>query len=253
MVSDSGVRSQYGFDAEAVRNAITREVIMLGTSDNSKIRMEWNKLPSHLVVNIWREYIRKFKLGDLFTNSGTSGLQTIEKMINNRVKNAHIEALDDTGAKTGEWVESLEFKQLQSRGLEIMEVRIHNVLFEPSIEEQIIQQWSAEWMKIARQEENYLKEKEALIETASRDEGSKSFAKIAAKQFSGKPTAPQQNPFKTLQLLIQPLKEYILNESNANSAMEKELRKLDDIWKWLLDSSSDGNIAPRPPQGGNKP
>jgi hypothetical protein len=108
-------------------------------------------------------------------------------------------------------------------------------------------------MKIARQEENYLKEKEALIETASRDEGSKSFAKIAAKQFSGKPTAPQQNPFKTLQLLIQPLKEYILNESNANSAMEKELRKLDDIWKWLLDSSSDGNIAPRPPQGGNKP
>ena len=253
MVSDSGVRSQYGFDAEAVRNAITREVIMLGTSDNSKVRMEWNKLPSHLVVNIWREYIRKFKLGDLFTNSGTSGLQTIEKMINNRVKNAHIEALDDTGAKTGEWVESLEFKQLQSRGLEIMEVRIHNVLFEPSIEEQIIQQWSAEWMKIAKQEENYLKEKEALIETASRDEGSKSFAKIAAKQFSGKPTAPQQNPFKTLQLLIQPLKEYILNESNANSAMEKELRKLDDIWKWLLDSSSDGNIAPRPPQGGNKP
>jgi hypothetical protein len=252
-VSDSGVRSQYGFDAEAVRNAITREVMLLGTSDNSKVRMEWNKLPAHLVVNIWREYIRKFKLGDLFTSSGASGLQTIEKMINSRVKNAHIEALDDTGAKTGEWVDSLEYNQLQTRGLEIMEVRIHNVLFEPSIEEQIIQQWSAEWMKIARQEENYLKEKEALIETAARDEGSKSFATIASKQFSGKPTVPQQNPFKTLQLLIHPLKEFILSESSANSAMEKELRKLDDIWKWLLDNSSDGGIMPRPPQGGNKP
>jgi hypothetical protein len=54
-------------------------------------------------------------------------------------------------------------------------------------------------------------------------------------------------------LLIHPLKEFILSESSANSAMEKELRKLDDIWKWLLDNSSDGGLMPRPPQGGNKP
>ena len=143
--------SHYGFDADAVRNAITREVIQLGASENSKIRMEWNKLPAHLVVNIWREYIRKFKLSDLFTSSGhgISGLQTIEEMINKRVKQGNVVALDDTGAH-GEWLESLEFKQLQSRGLEIMEVRIHNVLFDPAMEEQIIQQWSAEWLKIAK-------------------------------------------------------------------------------------------------------
>ena len=72
--TESGVTSHYGYDAEAVRNAITREVIQLGTSENSKVRMEWNKLPAHLVVNIWREYIRKFKLSDLFTSSGISGL-----------------------------------------------------------------------------------------------------------------------------------------------------------------------------------
>jgi hypothetical protein len=250
-ISESGVRSQYGFDPKSVRNAITREVIQLGASEENQVRLEWNKLPEHLVVNIWREYIRKFKLGDLFTASGISGLQTIEDMINKRVTQPNITALDDTGLPTGEWVESLEFKQLQSRGLEIMEVRIHNVLFEASIEDLTIQQWSTEWMKIAKQEENYLKDKESLIETASRDEGSKAFAKIASKQFSGKKAAqPQQNPFKTLQLLILPLKEFILSESNANSDMEKELRKLDEIWKWVLDNSSDG--VPRSTQSGDK-
>jgi len=248
-VSESGVKSQYGFDAESVRNAITREVIQLGASEDSQ-RMEWNQLPAHLVVNIWREYIRKFKLGDLFTASGINGLQTIENMLNKRVKQANVEGLDDTGAQNGEWTESLEFKQLQSRGLEILEVRIHNVLFEASIEDQTIQQWSTEWMKIAKLEENYLKDKETLIETASRDEGSKAFAKIVSKQFSGKATLPQPNPFKTLQLLILPLKEFILNESSANSDMEKELRKLDEIWKWVLDNSSDG--VPRAPQNGDK-
>lgn len=249
--TESGVTSHYGYDADSVRNAITREVIQLGTSENSKVRMEWNKFPAHLVVNIWREYIRKFKLSDLFTSSGISGLQTIEDMINKRVKQGNVMALDDTGIPTGEWLESLEFKQLQSRGLEILEVRIHNVLMEPEMEKQTIEQWSAEWMNLAKKEENHIKEKESLIETASRDEAGKSFARIASRQFSAKTTLPQENPFKTLQLLIQPLKEFILNESSANSDMEKELRKLDEIWKWLLDNNSDA--APRIPPGGDKP
>jgi hypothetical protein len=246
--TESGVTSYYGFDADAVRNAITREVIQLGASKNTKVRMEWNKLPAHLVVNIWREYIRKFKLNDLFTFSGVSGLQTIEQAINKRVKQAHVEALDDTGAPTGEWVESLEFKQLQSRGLEIMEVRIHNVLFDPAMEEQLIQQWSAEWMNIAKKEESNIKDMASLIETAARNDASKSFARIASMQFGGKTTLPQENPFKTLQLLIQPLKEFILNESAAGSDVETELRKLDEIWKWLLDNNPVTN-----PGDGDKP
>ncbi|MBI3162921.1 MAG: hypothetical protein HYZ23_10435 [Chloroflexi bacterium] len=249
--NESGVTSHYGYDPEAVRNAITREVIQLGASEPNKGRMEWNKFPAHLVVNIWREYIRKFKLGDLFTSSGVSGLQTIEDMINKRVKQPNVMGLDDTGIPTGEWLESLEFNQLQSRGLEIMDVRIHNVLFEPDIEKQIIEQWSAEWLKLARKEEAHIHEKEALIETASRDEAGKSFARIVSRQFSAKVTMPQRNPFKTLQLLIHPLRDFILNESSANSDMEKELRKLDEIWKWLLENNPDGAI--RNPQEGDQP
>lgn len=234
----SGVTSRYGFDPTSVRNAITREVIRLGATDKSKSRMEWNKLPAHLVVNLWREYIRKFKFEELFTAKEISGLQTIEEMINKRLRQSHVVGLDDSGLPTGERLESLEYKQLQLRGLEIREVRIHNVLFEPSIEEQTIQQWSAEWMNLANQEASYLNEKEALIETAARDEAGKKFALIVSAKFGGRVTTPQLNPFKTLQLLIQPLKDFILTKSNATSDMEKELRKLDEIWKWLLDHST---------------
>lgn len=240
--TESGVTSRFGFDPTSVRNAITREVVRLGATDKSKARLEWNKLPAHLVVNLWREYIRKFKLEELFTTEEISGLQTIEDMINKRVRQHHVVGLDDTGIPTGEWLESLEYKQLQLRGLEIREVRIHNVLFEPSIEEQTIQQWSAEWMNIARQEESYLNEKEALIETAARDEAGKIFARIVSGKFGGKVTMPQQNSFKTLQLLIQPLKDFIVTKSNADSDMERELRKLDEIWKWLLDQSMENTL-----------
>lgn len=249
--TESGVTSEYGFDADSVRNAITREVIQLGTSDNSKVRMEWNQLPAHLVVNLWREYIRKFKLGDLFTTSGVSGLQTIEDMINKRVKQKDVVGLDDTGIPSGEWLGSLEFKQLESRGLEIMEVRIHHVSFESEIEKQHIDQWSAEWLTLAKTEAAQLKEKETLIETAARDEASKSFARIASRQFSAKNTLPQQNPYKTLQLLIQPLKDFILSESSQNSEVETGSRKLDEVWKWLLDNNPDASSTK--PNNGDRP
>ncbi|MBK8780421.1 MAG: hypothetical protein IPO22_01140 [Anaerolineales bacterium] len=244
-LSESGVTSRYGFDATSVRNAITREVVRLSSTDNNSGRMDWNKLPAHLVINLWREYIRKFKLEDLFTQGETNGLQTIQKMINTRVTQDHAVALDDTGVPTGEWLESMEYKQLESRGLEIMEVHIHNLHFDQPTEDKLVDQWSADWLNNAQKEKKFLEEKEALIETASREEASKIFAKITSEKFGGKVTMPQQNPFKTLQLLIQPLKEYFVKESNSNSDMETELKKLDDIWKWLLDNSSEN------PQGRN--
>jgi hypothetical protein len=77
----------------------------------------------------------------------------------------------------------------------------------------------------------------SLIETAARTEASKNFARIASQQFGAKPTLPQENPFKTLQLLIQPLKEYIISESAAGNDVDMELRKLEEIWKWLLDNN----------------
>lgn len=245
--TESGVTSRYGFDANAVKNAITREVIELGAFDNKRGRMDWNKLPAHLVVNLWREYVRKFKLEDLFKAEGVSGLQTIEDMINKRVRKADVVVLDDTGLPTGEAMESLEFKQLQARGLEITEVRIHNVLFDPAIEEQTVKNWSAEWAKIAKREEDQLNEREKLIETAARNEAIKRFARLATQKFDN-PIAPPEDVFTTLQNLMEPIKETIVLESRANSEMEDELKKLDEIWKWLLVNKVDSSSHQLPEQ-----
>lgn len=240
--SESGVTSQYGYDAQSVLNAVTREVIELGTVDNKRIRMEWHRLPAHLVVNLWREYVRKFKLEDLFKAEGISGLQTIEQMMNRRMQRPFVVALDDTGIpETGEALPSLEFEQLEARGLEVMSVRIHNVLFEKSIEEQIVKNWNAEWMKIARREEDLLNEREKLIETAAHSEAIKNFARLAAQKFSN-PIAPPQDIFATLQNLIEPVRETILIESRANSQMESEIKRLDEIWKWLLVNKLDTSL-----------
>ncbi|MBE7432501.1 MAG: hypothetical protein HS100_01155 [Anaerolineales bacterium] len=243
VASESGVVSQYGYNAQAVLNAVTREVIELVTAENRRSRMEWYRLPAHLVVNLWREYVRKFKLEDLFKADGISGLQTIEEMLNRRLKRPFVVALDDTGLPetTGEAIPSLEYEQLEARGLEIMDVRIHNVLFDPVIEEQTIKNWNAEWMKVAQRDADLLNEHEKLIETAAHSEAVKNFARLASQKFDN-PISPPEDIFSTLQNLIEPVRETILIESRANNQMESEIKKLDEIWKWLLVNKLDASM-----------
>ncbi len=229
--SESGVVSRYGYNAQAVFNAVTREVIELDNDDRS--RLEWRYLPASLVANLWREYARKFRLEDLFPAEGVSGLKTIEEMINRRLKRAEVVALDDTGLPTGEALPSLEYRQLTERGLEVLEIRIHNTTLEPAIEEQIVKNWRNEWSKIADREAELLNERENLIETVAQSEALKYFARLASQKFEN-PIAPPADVYTTLQSLIDPVKETLLNESRDNKQLESDMKKLDEVWKWLL-------------------
>ena len=236
--TESGVISEYGYDAEAVRNAITREFIEVGDDELSLI--SWEEIPADLVVGIWREYVHKFKLMELFTpvnNRGETGLQVIERMINLRVTKPDVEGMDSIGTPTQDWVPSREFAQLQKHGLEITEVRIHNIQLAQADEDQILAQWRPEWMKSIQQEEKSLNETEALIATVAREEASKRFSSLLAGQFKADNSAP--NPFRSLTALIKPLKDFVLEQGAAGNDMETRLRKLNDIWKWLIDHDAE--------------
>lgn len=233
--TESGVRTQFEYDPVSVRQAVTREIIELDKGENKRARMTWKQLPEHLVVNLWREYVRKFKLEDLFTSSDSfSGLQTIEYMLNRRVQQAQVAVLDDTGMPEipPRYAESREFKELQARGLEVLEVRIHNILLPPELENNLAEQWSADWMALAKKEESLLKEKAALIETAARNEASKQFVRAAAQKFGSNPSLTFPDVFTALHELIEPIKENLLVQNNPTEEVVATLEELDEILKW---------------------
>ncbi|MCC7119743.1 MAG: hypothetical protein IT310_14555 [Anaerolineales bacterium] len=235
--SESGVFSRYGYDPRAVQNAILRELVILN-SDGKQTHMEWNRLPTHLVVNLWREYIRKFRLSDLFTTEAVSGLQTIEEMLNQRVKKPQVMAFNDTGQPTGEWVDSLEHRQLEARGMEILEVRIHDVQLDSAIETSLIEAWSSTWLKFAKEAEAKLKEEEALLETIARKEADRRFAILASEKISERPQDSKLTSFSALEFLLEPIRDFIVTESNDKNNLEKEAKQLDEIFKWLLENTS---------------
>ncbi|MEW6406435.1 MAG: hypothetical protein AB1649_32015, partial [Chloroflexota bacterium] len=102
------VNSKYGYNAEAVHKAIVRKMVQVGGNSDNEIHLAWNQLPAHLTINLWREYVRKFKFSELFTSAKIGGIQLIEDMINKRMRQFDVPELDDTGTPTGEFMSSLE-------------------------------------------------------------------------------------------------------------------------------------------------
>lgn len=233
---DAQVISRYGFNREAVEKAIVRKMVQVGNGDNA-VHLPWNRLPAHLTINLWREYVRKFKFSELFTSEKVSGLQTIEEMINRRLRQMKVVELSDTGIPTTGQTFSPEAQYLFDRGIQVEQVKFHCLYFDPALEEKIIQAWETDWLGNAKKEQKQLEEWEALIDTSAREEALKSFAELASRPFFTKPR-PSQNPYSTLQLLFQEVKSSVVADHNVQSNLEDEIRKMDDFLKWLQDNNA---------------
>jgi hypothetical protein len=58
--------SRFGFSSEAVRRAAHGEGMTADPEAASRIQVAWNQLPGLIAVDLWREYLAKFTLEDLF-------------------------------------------------------------------------------------------------------------------------------------------------------------------------------------------
>ncbi len=59
--------SRFGFDPEAVRKAVTGEGVSPNAPlDAARRRVAWNQLPALIAADLWREYLSKFTLAQLF-------------------------------------------------------------------------------------------------------------------------------------------------------------------------------------------
>lgn len=62
--------SRFGFDQESVRKAVTGEGINPDIREDSpRRRVAWNQMPAMIAVDLWREYLSKFTLAELFEAS----------------------------------------------------------------------------------------------------------------------------------------------------------------------------------------
>ena len=59
--------SRFGFASDAVSRAAMAEGVAASSDAETRSRVRWNQLPSLIAADLWREYLSKFTLDELFT------------------------------------------------------------------------------------------------------------------------------------------------------------------------------------------
>jgi len=307
-------------DKEAIKKAILGEGINPNIStDSPRHRVAWNQLPASLAVDVWREYVGKYTLDELFkpeqevypapppppvpieedidplsqplqlagsnrlersfaamyreinklmnwtikwfekriegttkntpvaqakpsapppppaptaqtTPQKKTALQVINDMVRARLTQPEVDFFDNHGKRGTDKVPSREFELLKSRGLQIVGVGVSNIRFHPTIEDTIINRWSATWLNNARDEGKQIERRRNILETAGQEQAIRQYAeKLSADLLRKRPKGVQE----TLKTLVMRTRSIIIENEPLRQRMAEDQEIFEEIIKWM--------------------
>jgi hypothetical protein len=238
-------KTGFGFDPQAVRKAIAGFGIQPWAEPGSDQRIvSWHWLPGHVAVDLWREYLRKYTLDELFAYSQiqnppqnsqrNTAFDIIGQMVRARMVSEEVEELDDTGHLTGKRVHSREFQILKERGIKIQSVSIRSLRFPAEVEKQLVEQWIGTWLQRAqeevRQSERVQAEERNIGQTLGLKEyataSSQLLANLLADDFSAEAK-------QSLELLLQGTLKLCIRELELNPRLTNQKESLVELVEWI--------------------
>ncbi len=188
--------SMFGYNARSVWRAIASEGIDPNAPPDARSRhVPWNWLPAYLAADLWREYLRKFTLNELFALSDApvdhevgaqpiTVFEWIESLVFQRLTQEEVESLDSIGRLTLQRHPSREYEMVRKRGIRIHDVKILDLHFPAGVEKELVKQWKATWLQRAQEERNVVDRRRSYNKLVGEENALLEFAD-AASQFLG--------------------------------------------------------------------
>lgn len=164
-----------------------------------------------------------------------TALQVITEMVKARLTREEVDLLDDHGGRGQGKIPSAEYKLLQERGLEVLNVSIGGLRFNPEIEGTIIRNWSATWLNNAKMESEQVERKRSLVETNGQEKAIRQYADFLSKDLTQKKPVGIKETLKTLLLRTRTL---IINNHQLRQRMMDEQQDLENIIRWIEGNGS---------------
>jgi hypothetical protein len=258
--------TQFGFDRLSVQLAITRE----GVVPQELRNMPWYEIPAYLAVDVWREYLSKFSLSDLYDtlaavlpgeevwstgsngqggdppwlSRGETGMETVQRLVRQRLSQSQVDELDASGRPTGRKQESREFRILNEMGIRILKVSISGVRFPQAVESQLVHQWLSTWLARAKQERGSIESRRNRCRLAGEEESLLNFAKessadLALRLFDadGRPISLDQaglpDRVDSLVMLLAGTQKWLHNRPQLLQQLQAESEELDRLLAWV--------------------
>lgn len=246
--------TQFGFDKENTGKAIRDSLVR--TADVSE--PVWSQLPAKMAVDVWREYLRMFKLDELFEiaeGRTETALQIISGMVKKRLSQQEVDVLDEFGnvvlkdpqrredyiklikdKKTKEADElvkkkpSDEYSKIKAMGLEVAGVGIKRLIFDPTIEERLLNSWTTSWLKNAKKESERVDDARRLHEVYGQEDAIKEFATQASREIG---SFVVESKAQALEMMVSATRRGLLRNPTLLKRTNVEHDELLKIAQWL--------------------
>jgi hypothetical protein len=223
-------KSRFVYNAKAVYNYITTNI----KPDTNVMEPVWSKLPAQLVVDLWREYLRKYTLSQLFEiptgqMENQNVMQWIEKSINERLSLSEVDELDEFGNRTGRKIPSRENTQLREMGLKAG-ASIRGLYFKPEVEDRLVSQWPATWLHNAQRERELIEQQLNVQDKLGQDDARREFAAEASRAFS---RSVPKDAWSALEMFLQGTLQGVIRHPDLSQWTTGEAREISEMIQWL--------------------
>jgi len=169
-----------------------------------------------------------------------TALQVINEMVRARLTESRVDILDEIGKRVEGQMDSEEYKILQGRGLKVLSVSISNVRLHPTVQEQWIKHWSANWLKLAKAESDQLERQRNLSETAAQDETHLTYALLLSREVE--PICKRNPSVKRLLISLLLRTRAVIRSGEYSNFLRRrmtvELQDIEDTIKWMGDEEN---------------
>lgn len=256
---------------DSVRKAVKATAVNAHPDAGDEDRLiPWYKLPAYLAVDLWREYLRKFTLVELFApideekcadiHRGKTGLQVIQEMINSRLLKPQVIALDangypqttsDPGGNSAYvYQDSREYDILRQRGIRVVFAPLRSVNLPETVDQKITEKWFSSWKQRAQDERDAIDEKRSYWVRQGKKEALYDFArgtiqkilpeaKDSRSQAAGAPPAdPLVVGRGVLEQFTRGVLAVLIRDPKLHNRLTGEDRRLVEIIDWLRGRSA---------------
>ena len=166
-------RTIYHGTARAVWHAVrSRPLRADGPEDDEQKghqRYPWDWLPAMMAAELWREYVRRFTLDELFTpldqHDGQTGVEVIQQTIKARLTKNRYQDLDPKGnLEQGGKRTSLEYYTLREQGIAVENAAIVGLFFPPEVEKDLAKLRVNTWLQRAKVQREAAERQRALAQ-----------------------------------------------------------------------------------------
>jgi hypothetical protein len=228
--------TQFGYRPSSVEKAILGQNIDLNYPiDAANRNRRWDWLPAHLAADVWREFLGKYTLDELFQQkiNHNSTMTAMLKVIRARLMEEQAPTLNNFGMESGNLEDSREFKLLKKRGIHVTRLEIYNLRMPDEVENQLVQRWKTSWLERARQDRILVDQQRDLVTRKGQEDAYIRVAEGASQSFI---TLAPNEKFTGKELLKRLLRgnlDLCERDSALNSMTVNEITQLQELLDWV--------------------